>query len=73
VFLGEGHAGRHVVLGVIPLRGLSRHLRPDLIAFGAPPGDGGLGRFPGEDDADEGRGERAPALSGMGAGVAPKG
>lgn len=70
VLLGEGHAGRDVVFGRIRQHGEPRHLWPDLVGDGAPPGAGGLGRVFGEGGGGEGRDHPSSALSGMGKGVA---
>jgi hypothetical protein len=64
--LGEGHVGKHVVLGLVHDRGELRHLRPDLKGDGAPLGAGGLGGVLGEGGGDEGGHHPPSALAGMG-------
>jgi hypothetical protein len=70
MLVGEGHVGQHIVFGLIHDGRQLRHLWPDLVGDRAPLGAGGFGRVLSEGRGDEGRDDPAPALPGMGKGVA---
>lgn len=57
------------MFGLVHQGGQFRHLGPDLVGQCAPPGAGGRGSLLREGGGDEG-GDDAPALAGMGKGIA---
>ena len=70
VFLGEGHVGQHVGLGLVHEVGQLGRLGAELIGHLAPLGRGGLGVLLGKGGGDEGRHHAPAGLTGMGQEVA---